>query len=401
MLGWILLFIFIAIALLLIIRGIYETFQLDVSFSILGEGDKTLRIVLFSDLHAKYFHVSKPKLLKAFLKYPVDAFLFAGDMTNNHVDQAKALEVLTFISQIAKQTETPFYSVPGNHDRYEINDKLSAIGIILLRNQSVVIKSKDGSDWQLVGLEDLKSGNPSYDMAINNLIDPDNSNDPFPYIVLAHNPDSIYLLPRDESQDLEKAAKATYHLKSDSIKDFGNILTYNSVHNSSKQNIINNNSFNNSYNNENISVDSISINNDNMENKITPADSTDLTKNIINNNEHKTYSSKNMSHNKRHISLLLKFINLHSSTNSPQNKPLPHPQFLLSGHLHGGQIWLPFDLEYRIFRNDTMSKLGFRKGAYHKGGITGYITRGLGCVLVPLRFLSYPELSFIELRVEK
>lgn len=338
MLYWVLLFLFVATTLSLLFRGIYETFQLDVSFSVLGEGDKSLRVLLFSDIHAKYFKISSKKLAKALVSFPVDAFIFVGDMACNRNDQKKADNILIFISAIAKKSNVPFYAVSGNHDYYPLNDRLANVGIILLRNQSVQIKAPDNTTWLLVGLEDLKTGSPSYEKAIATKIkstkydrsvvsfnsemricesqttDKYNSFDSITencaHIVLAHNPDTIFLLPDLQDQ---------------------NVITGPNASANSQQ--------------------------------------------IIRAKE-----------------------NISTQTNKSTNIKIP--TFLLSGHFHGGQIWMPFDIEYRLLRKETMARLGFRRGAYKKDGIIGYITRGLGCVIVPLRFLSYPELSFLELRVD-
>ncbi|NJP40007.1 hypothetical protein HCH52_02915 [Oscillospiraceae bacterium HV4-5-C5C] len=70
--------------------------------------------------------------------------------------------------------------------------------------------------------------------------------------------------------------------------------------------------------------------------------------------------------------------------------------WVLSGHFHGGQIRLPFRLEYKMLRHDRLCKQGYDQGPYtwHKSGL--FISRGLGCVLLPFRFLSRPELSILE-----
>lgn len=66
--------------------------------------------------------------------------------------------------------------------------------------------------------------------------------------------------------------------------------------------------------------------------------------------------------------------------------------YLLAGHFHGGQIWLPFKLEFLMVRDDQLCKMGLNRGLARVNGIKVYLNRGLGNVVVPLRFLSRPEI---------
>jgi predicted MPP superfamily phosphohydrolase len=71
--------------------------------------------------------------------------------------------------------------------------------------------------------------------------------------------------------------------------------------------------------------------------------------------------------------------------------------YLFCGHFHGGQIWMPFRFEFVLLRKDQLCKAGIIKGMHKLNGIIVYISRGLGCVLFPLRFFSRPELTVIKM----
>ncbi len=70
---------------------------------------------------------------------------------------------------------------------------------------------------------------------------------------------------------------------------------------------------------------------------------------------------------------------------------------LLTGHFHGGQIWMPFGLEFKLFRNEQTCRAGYRRGLHKINGTSTYISRGIGNVEVPFRLGSYPEITFIDL----
>ena len=70
---------------------------------------------------------------------------------------------------------------------------------------------------------------------------------------------------------------------------------------------------------------------------------------------------------------------------------------LLCGHFHGGQIWLPFHLEFTCLRPEKLCKMKIYHGLHLINGIKLYISRGIGCVLFPLRFRSKPEITFFTL----
>ncbi|NLG88218.1 MAG: metallophosphoesterase [Clostridiaceae bacterium] len=70
----------------------------------------------------------------------------------------------------------------------------------------------------------------------------------------------------------------------------------------------------------------------------------------------------------------------------------------VAGHFHGGQIWLPFNLEYMLLRKEKVCRMGHIKGFAAIRNNMVYISRGLGTVLVPFRFFSVPEITVFDIK---
>jgi predicted MPP superfamily phosphohydrolase len=70
---------------------------------------------------------------------------------------------------------------------------------------------------------------------------------------------------------------------------------------------------------------------------------------------------------------------------------------MLSGHTHGGQVRLPM-----VGSVYGRSKLGkrFVEGWNRLDGTQIYVSRGIGKVLVPLRYGCPPEITLLRLRSE-
>lgn len=78
--------------------------------------------------------------------------------------------------------------------------------------------------------------------------------------------------------------------------------------------------------------------------------------------------------------------------------PDKRPDIMLSGHLHGGQMKFPFKIEFTVLRkSDKLPNMGAVQGIYDISGTTVFISRGLGCGILPFRFLSVPEATVVEI----
>jgi uncharacterized protein len=92
------------------------------------------------------------------------------------------------------------------------------------------------------------------------------------------------------------------------------------------------------------------------------------------------------------------FMNIAFSHNPDLVLQLPRNKvdYLLCGHFHGGQIWAPFNLEFKLLRREKLCRMGVQKGLHKVNGVNLYINRGLGNVVVPLRFMSRPEIAVFQ-----
>ena len=81
------------------------------------------------------------------------------------------------------------------------------------------------------------------------------------------------------------------------------------------------------------------------------------------------------------------------------NMDLPYahrPHMILCGHYHGGQVDLPGHPEYIHFRRELAMLPRHFRGLKVHNHIPVYVSRGLGCVVLPLRFASTPEITIIQ-----
>ena len=75
------------------------------------------------------------------------------------------------------------------------------------------------------------------------------------------------------------------------------------------------------------------------------------------------------------------------------------PDIMLSGHTHGGQLKLPFGIRISPRHKNELPSAGILAGTFIYENTLFFISRGLGCGYLPIRFGSVPEVSVIEIRI--
>ena len=66
-----------------------------------------------------------------------------------------------------------------------------------------------------------------------------------------------------------------------------------------------------------------------------------------------------------------------------------------TGHTHGGQICLPF---YGALVTNSIKGKKYECGLYRLGQTEMYVSRGIGMIGIPVRFLAPPEVVLIEVQ---
>ncbi len=56
--------------------------------------------------------------------------------------------------------------------------------------------------------------------------------------------------------------------------------------------------------------------------------------------------------------------------------PAKSVDYMFCGHFHGGQIWMPFNLEFFLLRKDQLCRMGIKRGYHKVNGIKMYIKQG-------------------------
>jgi predicted MPP superfamily phosphohydrolase len=72
--------------------------------------------------------------------------------------------------------------------------------------------------------------------------------------------------------------------------------------------------------------------------------------------------------------------------------------FLMAGHIHGGQICLPGGIS--LLKSAKVPRR-FAKGLWQYKTMTGFTTIGVGCCNVPARFFCQPEIVVLTLKAKK
>ena len=159
-------------------------------FNLKTDNIKGLKIVFISDLHIKPFERFRlERIVKAVNVQNPDIVLMGGDYVNSH-KRNLTLPIEDIAYNLGKiKSKYGIYAVLGNHDgwqgKYSIIKALEANGIKVLENEN--ISPVEG--LTIAGVEDLQTGEPDINKAINNITN-------F-VILLTHSPDIFPDVPQN------------------------------------------------------------------------------------------------------------------------------------------------------------------------------------------------------------
>ncbi|MBF0180327.1 MAG: metallophosphoesterase [Magnetococcales bacterium] len=147
-----------------------------------------VRIAQISDLHMTGARPVENRALQALIREDPDLVAITGDIFPHQRPQAMLEKYLRQLPRRARK-----FAVPGNWDYLDgrnvpaMRSFYAALGVTLLVNEAVMVEGR----FLVVGLDDLLLGQPDWHKAIDRHRDWQG-----PLLILAHNPQTVTLLPR-------------------------------------------------------------------------------------------------------------------------------------------------------------------------------------------------------------
>jgi predicted MPP superfamily phosphohydrolase len=155
-------------------------------------GSTGLKLVHLSDIHAYLLRVSPKRIQMLIDRENPDAVIITGDCIERESHIPAFLNVARLLA-----ARHSIYLCPGNHDlaAFRSNPEglktffqdLRNLGVNVLINSSVCIETKKGK-YNLIGIDDLRCGNPDISKAMSAIQKDARAN-----IAFAHNPDTVFL----------------------------------------------------------------------------------------------------------------------------------------------------------------------------------------------------------------
>ncbi|MDI9470839.1 MAG: metallophosphoesterase [Bacillota bacterium] len=144
-----------------------------------------LRLVFFTDYHARFMLAGRDRLLAVMLASAPDVVVFGGDLVNGRRNWKRGLRDLAYFGAALHEAGIPFLAIRGNHDEGLERGAWEDCGLVYLRNERYCLEVA-GQSWTLVGLDDWRIGTPDLDAALEGA-----GPDPARTLVFAHNPDTV------------------------------------------------------------------------------------------------------------------------------------------------------------------------------------------------------------------
>ena len=171
---------------------------------------KNKKIIFVSDFHISKFDKNKLKrIVKIINRENPDLVISGGDYIKGYSGK-NTLPIEEQVKELTK-IKAPIISVLGNHDgmfdKFKIKKVLEDNGIKVLMNSNIKT-----DDIYICGVEDLKTGNPNVDIALENTESP--------RILISHSPDIYY----DINQDIDLILAGHVHGGQVRIPFYGSII---------------------------------------------------------------------------------------------------------------------------------------------------------------------------------